>query len=76
MIEQAGHRVIGTITGAKGKCSMGYKVGDQFELSGHNRGGLCGYFYHVISPYIIMLQFGGCYPPEWGGSIIRKECTD
>ena len=42
-----GKRVIGTITGVKGKCSAGHQVGDTFEISCHDPGGLCGFFYHL-----------------------------
>ena len=79
MAEQAqlGHRVVGTITGVKGFCSAGHKAGDQIELSGHSSGGLCGFLYHDIFPYIIMLQFGGGFPAEWGDpDVINMECMD
>jgi uncharacterized repeat protein (TIGR04076 family) len=72
-----GYRVVGTIKGMKGACSAGHRVGDQIELSGHNTGGLCGFFYHDIFPYIIMLQFGGGFPAEWGDpDVIELECMD
>ena len=53
-----------------------YKIG--IELDGHNTGGLCGFFYHDIFPYIIMLQFGGSFPAEWGGDpdVVELECPD
>ncbi|MHA1209847.1 MAG: TIGR04076 family protein [Candidatus Freyarchaeota archaeon] len=72
-----GYRVVGTIKEVKGVCSAGHKVGDQIELSGYNSGGLCGFFYHDIFPYIIMLQFGGGFPPEWGDpDVVELECMD
>jgi uncharacterized repeat protein (TIGR04076 family) len=72
-----GDQVIGTIKEVKGSCSAGHKVGDQMELSGHNTGGLCGFFYHDIFPYLIMLQFGGGFPAEWGGpDVVELECMD
>ncbi|MDY6933115.1 MAG: TIGR04076 family protein [Spirochaetota bacterium] len=75
--ERLGYRIIGTIMEVKGHCSAGHKVGDQIELSGHSSGGLCGFLYHDIFPYIIMLQFGGGFPPEWGDpDIINMECMD
>jgi len=77
MAEQIGYRVIGTIKRVKGKCTIGHKVGDKFELSGYSSGGLCGFFYHDIYPYIAMLQFGGGYPPEWGDpDAVTVECMD
>lgn len=75
MAEQLGYRVIGTIKLVKGTCSAGHKVGDRIELSGHDTGGLCGFFYHDIFPTIILLQFGGQYP--WGDpDRVELECMD
>ena len=76
MVEQVGYKVIGTIKQVKGECSWGHKIGDRIELSGYSGGGLCGFFYHDIYPYIIMLQFGGKFPDEWGGEILTFECMD
>ncbi|MBE9502436.1 MAG: TIGR04076 family protein [Dehalococcoidia bacterium] len=77
MAEQIGYRVVGTIKAVKGDCSAGHKVGDKLELCGHSSGGLCGFFYHDIFPYIIMLQFGGGFPPEWGDpDVIELDCMD
>jgi uncharacterized repeat protein (TIGR04076 family) len=68
-------RVVGTIKRAKGVCTIGHKVGDKFELSGYSSGGLCGYFYHDIFPFIIMLEYGGGYP--WGDpDTMQWECID
>ncbi len=76
MAEKAGYRVIGTVKETKGQCSAGHKVGDRFELSGESPDGLCGYFYHDLFPYIIMLQFGGKFPDAWGGEVLGFECLD
>lgn len=72
-----GYRVVGTIKGVKGSCSAGHKEGDQIELSGHLTGGLCGFLYHQAFPYIIMLQFGGGFPSEWGNpDVVELDCMD
>ena len=77
MAYQLGHRVIGTIKSVKGSCHAEHKVGDRIELSGHDSGGLCGFFYHSIFPYIIMLQFGGNFPKEWGNvDVVELDCMD
>ena len=79
MVEEKriGHRVVGTIKKVKGVCSAGHKVGDRIELSGHSSGGLCGFFYHDMFPYIVMLQFGGGFPAEYGNpDIVELECVD
>ncbi len=76
--KQIGYRIVGKIKRVKGHCNAGHKKGDTFELSGHNTGGLCGFFYHDIFPYIIMLQFGGSFPKDWGGNqdVVELECMD
>ncbi len=79
MIEEQriGYRVVGTIKAVKGSCSAGHKVGDRLELSGHHTAGMCGFFYHDIFPYIVMLQFGGGFPAEWGDpDVVKLECMD
>lgn len=74
---RSGYRVVGTIKRAKGSCTIGHKVGDQFELSAYSSGGLCGYFYHDIFHFIVMLQYGGGFPPEWGDpDVLQFECID
>jgi len=75
--KRLGFRVVGTIKAVKGNCSAGHKVGDTIELSAHNTGGLCGFLYHDIFPYIIMLQFGGGFPPQWGDpDKVGLDCMD
>ena len=77
MAEQVGYRVVGTIKSVKGDCSAGHKAGDNLELSSHSSGGLWGFFYHDVFPYIIMLQFGGGFPPEWGDpEVVELDCLD
>lgn len=72
---QIGNRVLCTIVGIKGRCGWGHKVGDSFEVSGHDTAGMCGFFFHDIFPQVTMLQFGGNYP--WGDKdVVRVECMD
>jgi uncharacterized repeat protein (TIGR04076 family) len=74
---RVGYRVLGAIKGVKGHCHAGHKVGDVLELSGHDAGGLCGFLYHDAFPYIIMLQFGGGFPAEWGNpDVVELDCMD
>jgi uncharacterized repeat protein (TIGR04076 family) len=77
-IPKIGYRIEGTIKEVKGFCTAGHKVGDVLELSGHETGGLCGFFYHDIFPYIIMLQFGGSFPKGWTADqdVVTLECMD
>ena len=74
---RVGHRVTCTIKSVKGECSWGHQPGDRFEVSAHDTGGMCGFLYHDVFPYIMMLQFGGGFPPEWGGGdSVELECMD
>ena len=74
---QWGYRVVGRIKEVKGHCEAGHKEGDEMELSGFSAGGLCGFFYHDIFPYVIMLQFGGGFPAEWGDpEVVELGCMD
>jgi len=70
-----GYKVTATITGLKGHCSAGHEAGDTFEISCHNPGGLCGFFYHDIFPSLSIFQFGGCLP-WWKGDTIELQCPD
>ena len=70
-------KMTATVIDIKGHCNAGHKVGEKIELSGHNTGGLCGFFYHDAFPYIIMLQFGGGFSVSWGGpDVVELECMD
>ncbi|MFW9936957.1 MAG: TIGR04076 family protein [Candidatus Thorarchaeota archaeon] len=69
-------KIIGTIMDVKGHCTARHKIGDKFELSGHNANGLCGFFYHDVFPTIITLQFGGTFPWSSDPDIVEVECPD
>ncbi len=63
------------VLSAKGECSAGHKVGETFEISCWDTGGLCGFFYHDIFPSLNVMQFGGRYP--WGSADeMVLECPD
>lgn len=77
MAEQIGYCVVGTIKSIQGHCGRGHKVGDRLELSSHDSGGLCGFFYHNIFPQLTMLQFGGSFPADWGDpDVLLQDCSD
>jgi len=70
-----GYRVQATITGVKGECGAGHRVGEAFEISCYNPGSLCGWFYHDIFPSLSTFQFGGNLP-WWEGDAIELRCPD
>ena len=74
-----GRKVIGRIIRIKGHCTYGLKVGDEFDLSAGSAGGICGYFYYSLYPYIMTLQFGGHFPPKpigWHDEFMELNCPD
>jgi len=70
-----GNKVTVTITGLKGECNAGHTVGEKFEISCWDTGGLCGWFYHAIFSDLTAFQFGGKFP-WWEGDTIELECPD
>jgi uncharacterized repeat protein (TIGR04076 family) len=70
-----GYRVVATVAEVKGKCGAGHQQGDTFEISCHDAGGLCGFFYHDIFPDLQTFQFGGSLP-WWKGDTIQVQCPD
>jgi uncharacterized repeat protein (TIGR04076 family) len=70
-----GFKVMATIKGVKGNCSVGHEVGETFEISCHNPSGLCGFFYHDIFPSLSTFQFGGNLPWQEGDKI-ELQCPD
>ena len=74
--ERKTYKIVGTIKDVKGRCNVKHKKGDVIELSGHDSGGLCGFFYHDIFPSIITLQFGGTFPWSQDPDVVELECTD
>lgn len=70
-----GYKVLATVAGVKGKCNAGHAEGETLEISCHNPGGLCGFFYHSIFPDLETFQFGGNLP-WWGGETIELLCPD
>jgi len=72
-----GNKIVATVIGVQGKCNAGHELGDQFEISTHNTGGLCGFFYHDLFPRLSVMQFGGKYP-WWteGQTVFEAECPD
>jgi uncharacterized repeat protein (TIGR04076 family) len=74
---RVGYRVVATVKDVKGTCNAGHKAGQTIELACHNSGGMCGFFYHDVFPSLMMLQFGGSFPAEWGDQdVLHLECPD
>jgi len=70
-----GYRIVAEVINAEGSCSAGHKAGDKMEISCHNPGKMCGWFYHDIFPDLCTFQFGGSLP-WWNGDTIEVQCRD
>jgi uncharacterized repeat protein (TIGR04076 family) len=73
--KEIGVKFIATVTGLKGSCHANHKLGQKFELNCYDSGGLCGFLYHDIFPYLSVMKFGGKYP-WWDKDTIEVECPD
>ena len=70
-------KLIVKITGLKGHCNAGHKIGDQFEVSEYISSDLCGAAYHSIYPYIVSMEFGGVAPWQSEKDVIGNlACPD
>jgi len=70
-----GYKVMAKVISVKGECNAGHNIGESFEISCHNPGQLCGFFYHNIFPSLQTFQFGGNMP-WWQGDEIQLQCPD
>jgi uncharacterized repeat protein (TIGR04076 family) len=79
-----GCRLVGKIVKVEGECSAGHHVGEEFDLTLYseeaNRSlrapNICSFFYNVIFPYLVTLQFGGAFPWEENKDIFTSGCPD
>jgi uncharacterized repeat protein (TIGR04076 family) len=69
-----GRRLMAEVTGLKGTCSAGHKVGDRFEVSCHDAAGMCGFLYTALFPTLNVMQFDGSFP--WGTDETVFNCPD
>ena len=73
-----GAKVICRILSIKGYCAWGQEVGQEFIVNSNSSGGLCGYLYHLLYPFVMVLEFGGNFPSSrnWGGDRMEFTCPD
>jgi uncharacterized repeat protein (TIGR04076 family) len=72
---RAGIQNLGHSDRGKGTLQRWSSRGEEFEISCHNPGGLCGFFYHDIFVSLLAFQFGGNLP-WWQGDAIQVQCPD
>ncbi len=64
-----------TVVALEGTCSKGHRVGDVFEVDCYDAGGVCGYLYYTVFPFVSVLVHGGSYPWAPDGRM-RLPCPD
>lgn len=64
------------ITGLKGFCRAGHKVGEKFIVSPLSAGRLCGAAYHSIFPMLLALDMDGKLPWDPESNVIHSGCPD
>ncbi|MBP7526922.1 MAG: TIGR04076 family protein [Syntrophorhabdaceae bacterium] len=69
-----GRKIKAEVTSLKGQCNAGHRVGDTFDVSCYNTGGMCGFLYNAIFPTLNVMQFEGSYP--WGTDEAVVNCPD
>jgi uncharacterized repeat protein (TIGR04076 family) len=63
------------VVAVKGHCNAGHKAGEKLRLSCWDSGGLCGYFYHDIFPYLMVPTFSGTIP-WFAEGVLTLHCPD
>jgi len=63
------------VASVKGHCGGGHAAGEELTVSAWDAGGMCGYFYHDVFPYIMTLTMGGEIPWAKDG-VLTLECPD
>lgn len=69
-----GTKLNAEVIGLKGQCNAGHKVGDSFNVSCYDAGGMCGFLYNALFPFLNVMQFDGNYP--WGADEAIFNCPD
>jgi len=70
------HDVIAKVISQKGTCWAGYKVGDEFLVSGKTPPNHCQVAYYSLFPSIRVLEYGGSFPWEEDKDKAIVACPD
>ena len=88
-MQQLKIRLIARVTGVKGFCRAGHKVGDEFDVSLYEDGlwstedrkstqapNMCCHLYYALFPYIAVLQYNGVLPWLEDKDVFHMNCPD
>ncbi len=81
------YKLVGKIVKVNGDFPVGHYVGEEFDLTlfseemkrahkAHRTPDLCAFFYDVLFPYIVMLQFGESFPWRHDKNLFEAGCPD
>jgi len=70
------YQVIAKVISQKGTCEAGHKVGDEFPMGHLTEKGICSAAYCAISPFAMVLTFGGDLPWEKDKDKTTVACPD
>ena len=73
---QIGYKVVAKVLEVGGKCTIGLKPGEEYEVSIHRCGDFCGIFYHNIFQWIVSLQLGAKSPFGDDPDVMVWECPN
>jgi uncharacterized repeat protein (TIGR04076 family) len=76
MEKQMKYELEAKVTGLKGFCRAGHKVGETYKVSPLDAGGLCGAAYHAIFPMLLALDMDAKLPWDPTGNTIHSACPD
>ena len=82
-------RLVARITGIKGFCRAGHRVGEEFDVSLYEGGDwssperkstkappMCCHLYYALFPYITVLQYNGELPWLEDKDLFHMNCPD
>lgn len=66
-----------TVTGQKGKCAFGHKIGDKIVFDGKTvKGNICYSALMVVLPKVYAMRYGGEFPWAKDKNVISNACPD
>ena len=74
MAEQ--YQVTAKVISQKGTCSVGHKVGEEFDVGGLTPADMCPFAFYAVFPFTTVLQFGGTFPWDEDRDKTTVACPD
>lgn len=75
-VDMINYRVIYTVSGIRGKCPVGHKVGEEFEFNIWDREELCPASFHSVFPFLLLRNQGISFQWKDDGKVCEVSCPD